>query len=158
MHKIDVYIEPHYPLRKKQLSAPALATLEEAGVKGDSLVSVSIVGDRKMRALNKDYRGLDQTTDVLAFPYTFSSGKEKFVEAENSEYLNLGDIIISYPQLLERAAKEDMLVEEMAAFLVIHGTLHLLGYDHERDEEAAKMEPLEDAILSKLFPAIQVVH
>lgn len=157
MHNIDVYIEPHYPLRKKQLSVAALKALEAAEVKGDAALSISIIGDRKMRALNKEYRGIDASTDVLAFPYTFAVGHVKFVEAGENPYLNLGDIIISYPQLLERAAKEDMLVDEMAAFLVIHGTLHLLGLDHERDEDAAIMEPLEDKILSDLYPNIQVI-
>lgn len=157
MHKIDVYIEPHYPLKKKQLSVAAVKALEAGQVLDDAQLSISIVGDRKMRSLNKEYRGIDKSTDVLAFPYTFGTGKVKFVEAESSPYLNLGDIIISYPQLLERAANEDMLVDEMASFLVIHGVLHLLGMDHERSEDAEKMEPLEDGILSELFPQIQVI-
>ena len=157
MHNIDVYIEPHYPLRKKQLSEAAKAALANGEVRGEASLAISIIGDRKMRSLNKEYRGIDSTTDVLAFPYAFGAGKVHFVEAADENVLNLGDIVISYPQLLSRAAKEDMLVDEMAAFLVIHGVLHLLGYDHEKAEDSAKMEPLEDKILSELYPAIETV-
>jgi len=158
MHKIDVYVEPHYPLKKKVLSTAATAALEKGDIKGDVLVCLSVIGDRKMRQLNREYRQIDKSTDVLAFPYSFSTGTTKFVDQNPQGYLNLGDVVISYPQLLERAAKEDMLVDEMASFLVIHGVLHLLGYEHEKDDYAAKMEPLEDSILSELFPSIQVIH
>ncbi len=157
MHNIDVYIEPHYPLKKRLLSDAALATLEKGEVKGDAIVSISVIGDRKMRQLNRDYRQIDATTDVLAFPYAFGTGTTKFVEEVPEGYLNLGDIVISYPQLLSRAAKEDLLVDEMASFLVIHGVLHLLGMNHEKDEDAAKMEPLEDQILTDLYPSRQVI-
>ncbi|OGY30192.1 MAG: rRNA maturation RNase YbeY [Candidatus Woykebacteria bacterium RIFCSPHIGHO2_12_FULL_45_10] len=126
-------------------------------VRGEATLTISIIGDRKMRALNKEYRGIDSPTDVLAFPYAFGEGKVKFVDSDDPNVLNLGDIVISYPQLLARAAKEDTLVDEMAAFLVIHGVLHLLGYDHEKDNDAAKMEPLEDKILSNLYPALEVI-
>jgi probable rRNA maturation factor len=64
--------------------------------------------------------------------------------------LNLGDVIISYPQLIERAAKEDTMVDDMAKMLVVHGVLHLLGYDHEKQTDAAAMEALEDQVLSSL--------
>jgi probable rRNA maturation factor len=158
MHKIDVYVEPHYPLKKKVLAAAARAALEKGEVKGQVLITISIIGDRKMRQLNREYRQIDKTTDVLAFPYSFSAGTTKFVEQNPEGDLNLGDVVISYPQLLERAAQEDLLVDEMASFLVIHGVLHLLGFDHEKAEEASLMEPLEDSILSELFPSLQVLH
>lgn len=102
-----------------------------------------------MRQLNREYRGIDKPTDVLAFPYSLQSGKEKEFVPPPSKYLGIGDVIVSYPQLLGRAAKEDMLVDDMAKLLVVHGVLHLLGYDHEKPDEAEIMEALEDKVLEK---------
>lgn len=143
--KINAMIEPHYPIRRSQLIKAAKATLEKAEVKGDVSVDISVIGDRKMRQLNNEFRGQDKATDVLAFPFEVTKSKT-FVNPPAS-YLRLGDVIISYPQLLERAAKENMLVDEMTNLLVIHGILHLLGYDHETSSDAFVMEKLEDQIL-----------
>ena len=149
--KINVYVEPHYPLKKSLLTAAADTALSAANVKGKIEVSISVIGDRKMRQLNREYRSIDKPTDVLAFPYSLQTKENPpsggFVSPP-SKYLGIGDVIISYPQLLERAAKEDMLVDEMARLLVVHGTLHLLGYDHEEGEDAAAMETLEDKALT----------
>ena len=149
MHKIDCIVEPHYPIKRSILAAAANAALEAAKVKVKSALSVSIVGDRKARQLNKQYRGIDKPTDVLAFPSLEMDKPDRFARPP-SKYLYLGDIVISYPQLLQRAAKENTLVDDMAAFLVTHGVLHLLGYDHEKDDEATVMEKLEDQILLSL--------
>jgi len=148
---INAMVEPHYPLKRSQLKKAASAALEIADVKGDVRVDVSVIGDRKMRELNREFRGLDKSTDVLSFSFEVSDSKtKKFVNPPDPKYLNLGDVIISYPQLLERAAKENMLVDEMANLLVTHGILHLLGYDHEKPQEALVMEKLEDQILEQL--------
>ncbi len=113
---VNATIEPHYPIRRSQITKAAKATLALIDPKGDVQVDISVIGDRKMRILNRDYRGMDKTTDVLSF--SFEEAKQlpensKFVNPPVSEALNLGDVIISYPQLLERAAKEDMLVDNM---------------------------------------------
>jgi probable rRNA maturation factor len=149
--KINATIEPHYPLKRSQLTKAAKLTLEKMDVKGDVVVDISVIGDRKMRSLNREFRNIDKTTDVLSFSFELSSkNPEKFVNPPDSTSLNLGDVIISYPQLLERAAKENMLVDEMANLLVVHGIMHLLGYDHEIPVEALTMEKLEDQILEDL--------
>ena len=120
-------------------------------VKGDVRLDVSVIGDRKMRALNKEFRGINKSNDVLSFSFELEGkNKTKFVNPPDPSYLNLGDVIISYPQLLARAAKENMLVDEMLNLLVVHGILHLLGYDHEIPVEAFDMEKLEDQILEEL--------
>ncbi len=143
-YKLSVYIEPHYPLKKPLLVGAADAALKTANVKGKIELAVSIIGDRKMRQLNKQYRNIDAPTDVLAFSYSLQTGKPKEFATPPSKYLNIGDVIISYPQLIGRAAKEDTMVDDMARQLVIHGVFHLLGYDHEKPTEAASMEDLED--------------
>ena len=156
-YKINAYVEPHYPIKKPVLISAAQSSLDTNNVKGKVELSISIIGDRKMRKLNKEYRGIDATTDVLAFSDSLDGGKhEQFVTAP-TKYLNLGDVIISYPQLLDRAVKEEMMVDEMAMYLVIHGTLHLLGYDHEKNEEATKMESLEDKIFTALRPTPEII-
>lgn len=147
---VNAAIEPHYPLSRKLLKVAANKTLELMEVKGPARVDISVIGDRKMKSLNKEFRGKDSSTDVLSFPFELSDKKNgKFVNPPN-EYLNLGDVIISYPKLLEKAAKQNMLVDDMASLLVVHGILHLLGYDHEIPSEANVMEKLEDQILSQV--------
>ena len=104
-----------------------------------------------MRNLNREYRGVDEATDVLAFSYSLQTGPSTsgFVTPP-SPYLNLGDVIVSYPQLINRAAKEDTMVDEMARLLVVHGVLHLLGYDHGKPQEATEMESLEDKAIASV--------
>ncbi|MEX0621452.1 MAG: rRNA maturation RNase YbeY [Candidatus Woykebacteria bacterium] len=149
-YKVAAYVEPHYPIKKSLLVHSAEAALTAANVKGKIEVFVSVIGDRKMRGLNKEYRGIDAPTDVLAFPDSLGEGKVKEFVSPPSKYLNLGDVIISYPQLINRAAKEELMVDDMAQLLVIHGVFHLLGYDHEKSEEAASMEALEDKALASV--------
>ena len=147
-YKLFVYIEPHYPLKKSLIARSADAAMKTVNVKGKVELAVSIVGDRKMRQLNRQYRNIDAPTDVLAFSYSLQTGKPKKFVTPPSKFLNIGDVIISYPQLIERAAKEETMVDDMASQLVIHGIFHLLGYDHEKPTEAASMEELEDKALS----------
>ena len=150
--QVHTSIEPHYPVKSEILEKAALAALDAVGVNGKIELAVSVIGDRKMRALNKDFRQIDAPTDVLAFPYSLDTGKPGEFISPPSEYLNLGDIVISYPQLMERAAKEDTLVDEMAALLTIHGVLHILGYDHQDPHQAVEMEAIEDTLLNELYP------
>lgn len=155
--KLNAYVEPHYPIKKSVLNTAATSALNAAKVKSKVELSISVVGDRKIKSLNKKYRGIDAPTDVLAFSFTLDSSAGKGFVSQPSNYLFLGDIIISYPQLIDRASKEDMLVDEMAALLTTHGTLHLLGYDHEKTDDATKMESLEDEILTSLRPAPEII-
>lgn len=96
--------------------------MAEEGIKSDVEVSIAIVGDRKMRELNKKYRNLDQVTPVLSFSQT--EGKP-FVKAPNG-VLRLGDIVISYPQTVELAASENKLVDQKISELARHGLANLL--------------------------------
>jgi len=79
-----------------------------------------------MKDLNKKYRGLDKTTNVLSFSLTEG---ENF--AETSDFLRLGDVVVSYPQVIREAAKEEVLVDDKIDELVSHGVLHLLGIHHD---------------------------
>jgi len=110
-------------------------------------LSINLVGNSKIRTLNKKYRGKDKATDVLSFPLsTEIPGK-----SAKNDIMELGDIFIC-PDVAVKKAKElkSNLKQEMN-FLTVHGFLHLLGYDHEKSaKEEKKMFDLQDKILNKL--------
>ncbi len=97
-------------------------------------VTVAFVSDRAMRELNRRWRGKGGTTDVLSFP----AGQDEFEKAEG---LNLGDVIISVEQAARQAGAHGLELDEALAQLILHGLLHLCGYDHERD--GGEMNALE---------------
>ncbi len=122
--------ESHFPVDRKKIKA----AIEEAlvgQVHRDAEVSVSVVGDRRMRELNKKYRQLDKTTDVLSFGLNDPTVQipAEFVEAPD-DVLRLGDIVVSYPQAVAEAREENTLVHDRVVFLVLHGLDHLLGKHH----------------------------
>jgi len=95
-------------------------------------VSVAVVGDRKMKSLNRQYHGVDKSTDVLSFPYRDKESNQdmgEFVVTED-EGVVLGDIVISYPKVVKQAAEKGVLVDDEVEFLVEHGLDHLLGRHH----------------------------
>lgn len=105
-------------------------------------MSVILTDDASIRALNRDWRKLDKPTNVLSFPA--STPKIAGVPAL------LGDVVVAYETLAREAAEEDKPILHHLAHLVVHGYLHLLGYDHETDSEADAMEGLERQILAHL--------
>ncbi|WP_121876699.1 rRNA maturation RNase YbeY [Umboniibacter marinipuniceus] len=129
------------------LSAPSLdafqrwiaAALQDH--RSEAEVSIRIVGCAESQALNLQYRGKDKPTNVLSFPTDFPSGLEIPL---------LGDLVICQPLVEQEAAEQRKLVSAHWAHLTIHGTLHLLGYDHIDDAEADIMESLETKILTTM--------
>ena len=97
-------------------------------------VTVAFVSDRTMRALNRRWRGRRGTTDVLSFP----AGQDEFEKLAGE---SLGDVVVSVEQAARQAAAHGLTFDEEAAQLVLHGLLHLCGYDHERDD--GEMNALE---------------
>jgi probable rRNA maturation factor len=124
--KVLIYVESRYKVNRKRMKAAVSYVLEEQNVQSPIEVSIAIVGDRKMRALNKKYRDKDKTANILSFP--ISEGGESVLPPDVTR---LGDIIISYPELIREAAEEDMLVDDRVDMLVQHGMLHLLGIHHQ---------------------------
>lgn len=133
MVKVDVLADSKFPVNRKAIRERVVAVLLKFKVNGDVGVSVMVVGDRKMRALNKKYRKLDKTTDVLSFP-TFDPSQNLddsgFVQAAELG-LHLGDIVVSYPQAVTAASQKNRLIDEIVGDLVEHGLMHLLGYHHD---------------------------
>ncbi len=121
--------ESHFPVDRKKVSDAVTRELEK-NIKRQAEVSVTIIGDRRMRQLNKQYRNLDSTTDVLSFALNDPAEEgEPFVEVPDG-ILRLGDIVVSYPQAVVEAASENKLVDDQIVFLVLHGLNHLLGIHH----------------------------
>ncbi|MFH1611681.1 MAG: rRNA maturation RNase YbeY [bacterium] len=127
-------------------------------------ISLAIVGDDRMRKLNKLYRGKNRVTDVLSFgdksvmdylvnvtaPKKERISKQGFVEAPDG-ICRLGEIVICYSRAKKQAKEANHPLEKEIAFLLIHGILHLLRYDHEADEKDAEdMREMEKKILLKI--------
>jgi len=122
-----------------------VATLKELKIKDKNIeVSLNLVGEAKIKELNKKYRNKNEITDVLSFPLE---------EARLKKYdiLPLGDIFICLPFAVKEAKRQDIGLKKELAWLTVHGFLHLLGYDHEKSaHDKKKMFALENKILSKL--------
>ena len=122
----------------KNLLKKAIKTaLEYEKFGRDAEVSVSFVTNDEIHELNRDYRGVDRPTDVLSFPMLDGEADEGDIDVGAGAVV-LGDIIISAEKAVEQAAAYGHSVERELAFLAVHSTLHLLGYDHERSEEEEK--------------------
>ncbi|HXG99229.1 MAG TPA: rRNA maturation RNase YbeY [Sphingomicrobium sp.] len=117
---------------------------------GDRCVElgVRLTGDAEVRALNARWRGKDKATNVLSFPLADLSELE--VSATDGPELMLGDIVLARGICAAEAADKAVSIEDHASHLLIHGTLHLLGYDHHDDSAAADMEAREVRALARL--------
>lgn len=129
----------------ERLREIARAVLRHEGRQGE--LTLVVTDDEGIRALNRDFLGLDVPTDVLSFSAQEEGGP--FISApEVGSYL--GDVIMSYPRAVEQAQEQGHSTEQELSLLIVHGVLHLLGYDHADDAEKAVMWARQDAILSIL--------
>jgi probable rRNA maturation factor len=112
----------------------------------DAELAIMLTDDVGIRTLNKNWRGIDKPTNVLSFPALQPTGTPAPGDAPRM----LGDIAIAYETLRREADDEHKPFDHHLSHLAIHGFLHLVGYDHETDEEAEKMETLEREILAQL--------
>lgn len=110
-------------------------------------VSVSVVGDRKIRRLNREYRGEDRVTDVLSFGY--GDRPDYDLSDKGKPTLQLGDILICLPQVKRQSRLGGGSLKDEFALLVVHGTLHLLGYDHATEKDERWMDGLERRALRR---------
>lgn len=129
----------------RRLAERVLSAIGEA----KSELSLDLVGDGRMRRLNREYRKKDRTTDVLAFAMRESASPVSAL---------LGDVVISIPTAQRQAKEGRRTFSEELAWLLVHGVLHLCGYDHERgDAEARRMKRREHVILRALRPVPTLV-
>jgi probable rRNA maturation factor len=111
-------------------------------------ISVTLTGDEKVRELNAEWRGKDKPTNVLSFPMADERDLSRATLADAE--LLLGDIILARGVCEAEAAEKGVSVEDHATHLLVHGTLHLLGYDHQDDRDASDMEAREVRALARL--------
>ena len=130
MVNILIKTDSKFKVNRDRLKDTVEKFLNEKRVKGNIEISISIVGDRMMRQLNKKYRDVDNTTDVLSFPMSDDSISTPFIDSPDN-VLRLGDIIISFPQAVEEAGEENKLVYDKIDELLEHGLLHLMGIHHD---------------------------
>ena len=141
---------PWGPLvRKAAEAAIAESAFPDLAMTGRPVeISVCLTSDEHVRALNAKWRGKDKPTNVLSFPMAeaYELQNENVAEKE----LLLGDIILAHDVCETEAEEKGVLLEDHAAHLLVHGTLHLLGYDHLHDSDAAEMEAREVRALARL--------
>ena len=111
-------------------------------------VTVLLTSDAKLRQLNRDYAGEDHVTDVLSFA---SESSDDFPSTDQENHNHLGDIAISIPQTKRQSEEKNLPFNRELAMLAIHGTLHLLGYDHATPDEERIMFGKTDTALDELF-------
>lgn len=122
---IPIYVESRYKVSRKKIKEKIITVLLKQNIKSAVEVSVAIIGNRKMRALNKRYRDIDKPTNVLSFSQT-----EGEAVMQPPDKLYLGDIVICYPVIIEECARDNMLVDDKVNELVEHSLMHLLGFHH----------------------------
>jgi probable rRNA maturation factor len=118
-----------------------------SGGSDNSEVSVMLVDDQRIRALNLEYRGIDHPTDVLSFAL-----QEEMEEEPDSQLKDeiLGDVVISVPRARAQAEEYGHTFERELVYLAVHGTLHLLGYNHEEETDKQEMRQKEEEVMALL--------
>lgn len=119
--------------------------LDYEGYGDDYDISISFVDNKEIHELNKQFRGVDRATDVLSFPML----SDEFEDVEYEE-MSLGDIVVSLERALEQSIEYGHSFEREVCFLVCHSMFHLLGYDHDTEENTREMREKEEAVLTKL--------
>lgn len=148
---VQLDLQPVYRMRAVPVSATRLdryvrAALHTVGLRHAVDITIRMVDEPDSQALNRDYRGKDKPTNVLSFPADFPADMIALMGQQP-----LGDLVICLPIVLAEAQAQGKRVEHHLAHLVVHGTLHLLGYDHETSpDDEAHMEGLEIGTLARL--------
>jgi len=154
--RIDVQVFPAFARRlsKAWLREVAEQALNTQGEGRLMTVSLVIADDETVHHLNLEYRDMDETTDVLAFPLWESREREApdadgFV-LPSEETAPVGEIVISYPQAARQAREGKRPIRAEIALMVVHGVLHLLGYDHADPQQESHMWARQDEVLARV--------
>ena len=123
---VPIFVESRYKINRKRIKQTVESVITKNEVNGSVEVSVAIVGDRKMRELSKKYKGEDKTRNILSFSQTEGDSIKT-----PKDVLRLGDIVLSFPQVIQDASRDEMFVDDKVDQLIEHGLMHLLGLHHE---------------------------
>ena len=144
---IQILIRPQVEqIRSEFVEQIVYAVLECESVSSEADVSIVLTDDAEIQALNAQFRGIDAPTDVLSFAE--EETEQPFVNAPD-ELPYLGDVIISFSRAQSQAQEQEHSTQDELRLLIVHGVLHLLGYDHATPAEKAQMWARQDEILTR---------
>ena len=139
--------DPTYDYLEKEYNLIMEVAFDVLKIKTNYEVDVNLVNDEEIHQINRDYRNVDRITDVISFAFNDDGSSLGMIKDEEIPHL-LGEIFICIPQALRQAKEIGNSDERELSFLFVHGLLHLLGYDHMKEEDAKIMFPLQDEILN----------
>ncbi len=149
--EVDIQNEFEYVFDVRGLECAAQTTARLQGVTEPSTVTIVVTNDETVSGLNKRFRGIDAPTDVLSFP----SGEESSVFDGEPRYL--GDLVIAFPYASAQAGREGHTLNDSLGLLVVHGMLHVLGFDHHTPEARAEMWRAQEEVLLALNISPEIV-
>ena len=150
---VDIIVDsPLWKARRgvKAVLQRAIAEAAAMAATTEGELAIVLTDDSAIRALNRDWRGKDQPTNVLSFPACNTLPASRRAGAQPGRVRLLGDIVIAYETMAREALAERRPFRHHLAHLAVHGFLHLVGHDHDADAEADAMEALEIAVLARL--------
>jgi probable rRNA maturation factor len=148
-YSVDVQNDAEYAIDLARLREAAMIVLAQHEVEPESALTVVVTTDEEVARLNREFRGVDAPTDVLSFRADMLS-----IEGE-APYL--GDLIVAFPYASAQAARESHDLGDSLALLVVHGALHLIGYDHDTPAARAAMWAAQDTALRALGVPLEIV-
>jgi probable rRNA maturation factor len=151
MFAVEIQNDDGFAVDGARLQAAVRTVLSQQNADPATCLTVVITDDESVAVLNRQYRGVDGPTDVLSFP------ADTPPVAIDGEPPYLGDLIIAYPYASSQAAREGHDLQESLMLLVVHGTLHLLGYDHDTPSGRADMWAVQETALVALQISPQIV-
>ena len=145
-YRIAIHVDPPFTrhVRRRPLTALARRALRAEAVGPPAEVGVVVSGDEQVRELNARYRGVDAPTDVLSFALD-----DDAFPSPPATVRQLGEVVISFPTARRQAAEAGHSIDDELAHLLVHGLLHLLGYDHETSRDARVMRGREESLLGR---------
>jgi probable rRNA maturation factor len=151
MFTVEIQNDNGYTIDEARLQAAARVVLSQHNADPAASLTVVVTNDESVAVLNRQYRGVDSATDVLSFP------ADAPPVAVDGEPPYLGDLIIAYPYAAAQAARAGHDLQDNLMLLVVHGTLHLLGYDHDTPSNRADMWAAQEAALVALQISPQII-
>jgi len=147
---IDIQVEPEFEgvVDTEKISSVVQSVLEGENLAQPVEVSLVFTSNDAIQKLNATYRGINAPTDVLSFPQGVSDGATEFV-LPPGQPVHLGDVVVSVEKAREQAREYGHSISRELSYLTAHGVLHLLGYDHETEEDRRVMRAKEEAALAR---------
>ena len=147
MFEVEVLNEAEFDVDEARLKLAALTVLTRLRAEQGGEMTIAITDNEAVADLNRRFRGVDAPTDVLSFPMDSMPGDVPY----------FGDLAIAYPYAKAQAEREGHTLSDSLALLVVHGTLHLLGYDHDTPERKAEMWAAQETALVRLGIPVEIV-